>query len=125
LQFSRAQEIRCFAETLILNAICGQDHLTHFAIFKELTALCGQMKKSTHSDEYGFVLKKLIEMRESAGLTQQQLADALEREQSFVWRIEHGERRLDVVEFFWVCDALGQDAKAVYAELAAAFLKCK
>ncbi len=83
------------------------------------------MKKSTHSDEYGFVLKKLIEMRESAGLTQQQLADALEREQSFVWRIEHGERRLDVVEFFWVCDALGQDAKAVYAELAAAFLKCK
>jgi hypothetical protein len=49
----------------------------------------------------------------------------LEREQSFVWRIEHGERRLDVVEFFWVCEALGQDAKAVYDELADAFSKCK
>jgi hypothetical protein len=28
-----------------------------------------------------------------------------------------------VVEFFWVCEALGQDAKAVYAELADAFRK--
>ena len=90
-----------------------------------MTALCGQMKKSTHSDEYSFVLKKLIDMRKAAGFTQQQLADALEREQSFVWRIEHGERRLDVVEFFWVCEALGQDAKAVYSELANAFRKCE
>ena len=81
------------------------------------------MKKPTHSDEYDFVLKKLITMRTEAGFTQQQLADALEREQSFVWRIEHGERRLDVVEFFWVCEALGQDAKAVYADLAKEFRK--
>jgi len=79
------------------------------------------MKKSTHSDEYAFVLKKLTQIRKAAGFTQQQLADVLNREQSFVWRIEHGERRLDVVEFFWVCEALGQDAKAVYAELADAF----
>lgn len=71
------------------------------------------------------MLKKLISMRTEAGFTQQQLADALEREQSFVWRIEHGERRLDVVEFFWVCEALGQDAKAVYAELAEAFGKVR
>lgn len=69
-------------------------------------------------------MKKLLEMRTAAGFTQQQLADALEREQSFVWRIEKGERRLDVVEFFWVCEALGQNAKAVYAELADAFRKC-
>jgi transcriptional regulator with XRE-family HTH domain len=79
------------------------------------------MKKSTHSDEYGFVLQKLIAMRAEAGFTQQQLADALEREQSFVWRIEHGERRLDVVEFFWVCEALGQDAKEIYGKLADEF----
>ncbi len=79
------------------------------------------MKKSTHSDEYSAVLNKLVEMRKTAGFTQQQLADALEREQSFVWRIEHGERRLDLVEFFWVCEALGFDAGTVYAELAHAF----
>jgi transcriptional regulator with XRE-family HTH domain len=81
------------------------------------------MKKSIHSDEYSYVLKKLIEMRETAGLTQRALAEKLGREYSFVWRIEHGERRLDVVEFFWVCEALGQNAKAVYAELADAFRK--
>jgi len=79
------------------------------------------MKKSIHSDEYAFVLKKLIEMRKTAGLTQRSLAKKLNREYSFVWRIEHGERRLDVVEFFWVCEALGQDAKAVYAELVGAW----
>ncbi len=81
------------------------------------------MKKSIHSDEYQAVLKKLVEMRKSAGFTQQQLADALQREQSFVWRIEKGERRLDVVEFFWVCEALGQNAKSVYCDLIDAFCK--
>jgi transcriptional regulator with XRE-family HTH domain len=79
------------------------------------------MKKSIHSLEYCAVCRKLIDMRRLSGLTQQELADALAREQSFVWRIENGERRLDVLEFFWVCEALGQDAKAVYAELATAW----
>jgi len=55
------------------------------------------MDKSIHSPEYQCVCRKLIEMREEAGLTQQQLADILQREQSFVWRIEHGERRLYIV----------------------------
>ena len=81
------------------------------------------MKKSIHSDEYNYVLKKLIEMRETAGLTQRALAEKLGREYSFVWRIEHGERRLDVVEFFWVCEALGQDAKEIYGKLADEFRK--
>lgn len=79
------------------------------------------MKKSTHTEEYKAVLGKLIEMRQEAGLTQRQLAKKLEREHSFVWRIEKGERRLDVVEFFWVCNALGYDAAEVYTELCTAF----
>ena len=79
------------------------------------------MQKSTHSPEYAAVLKSLLKMRLDAGMTQQQVADALEREQSFVWRIEKGERRLDVVEFFWVCNALGYDAAEVYSELCLAF----
>jgi hypothetical protein len=81
------------------------------------------MKKSTFSPEYEFVLKKLVEMRKAAGLTNRQLAEKLNRENSFVWRIEHGERRLDVVEFFWVCEALGQDAKEIYGKLADEFRK--
>lgn len=83
------------------------------------------MKKSIHSDEYSAVLKKLTQMREEAGLTQRDLAEKLDRENSFVWRIEHGERRLDVVEFFWVCEALGQDAKEIYGKLADEFRKLR
>ena len=60
-------------------------------------------------------------MRRKAGMTQRDLAAKLGREHSFVWRIERGERRLDVVEFYWVCQALGQDAQRVYSELVSVF----
>ena len=79
------------------------------------------MQKSIHSPHYHEVLKKLIAMRKEAGLTQRQLAEKLGREHSFVSRIEQGERRLDLVEFFWVCRALGQDSATVYAELVSGF----
>lgn len=45
-------------------------------------------------------------VRLAAGFTQQQVADALERPQSFVAKYESGERRLDVVEFMEVCEAI-------------------
>ena len=54
-------------------------------------------------------------------MTQRDLAQKMKREHSFVWRIEKGERRLDVLEFFWVCRALGQDAETIYAELCESF----
>lgn len=75
------------------------------------------MLKSIHSPEYQLVLTKLASMRKEAGLTQRALAKRLNREYSFVWRIEKGERRLDVVEFYRVCQALGVEADAVYKEL--------
>lgn len=46
-------------------------------------------------------------MRNAAGLTQRELAAKLRREQSFITRIEKGERRLDVIEFYWLCRACG------------------
>ncbi len=75
------------------------------------------MNKSTYSREYTAVRKALRDMRQEAGLTQTELADILDREQSFVWRIEAGERRLDLVEFHWVCRVLGRDAAEVYSRL--------
>ena len=63
------------------------------------------------------MLLKLVELRKRAGLTQRELGRRLGREHSFVWRIETGERRLDVIEFYWVCQALGQDAATVYGQL--------
>lgn len=75
------------------------------------------MRKSIHSPEYKRVMLKLVEMREAAGLSQRVLAKRLDREPSFVWRIENGERRLDMLEFHWVCQALGQDSAAAYRQL--------
>jgi len=83
------------------------------------------MKKSTHSPEYDEVLKTLVFMRKTAGLTQRGLAQKLKREQSFVWRIEKGERRLDLVEFHWVCEAMGCSSAKVYGQLAGLFRKIK
>ncbi|MGA0333841.1 MAG: helix-turn-helix domain-containing protein, partial [Kiritimatiellia bacterium] len=75
------------------------------------------MKKSMQSLESHFVRQKLIDMRKSAGLTQRELADRMNREQSFIWRLESGERRLDLIEFYWICSALGQDASKLYSQI--------
>ncbi|MFT5290601.1 MAG: DNA-binding XRE family transcriptional regulator [Planctomycetota bacterium] len=46
-------------------------------------------------------------VREEKGLTQVGLADTLGKPQSFISKIESGERRLDLVELREVCRALG------------------
>lgn len=48
--------------------------------------------------------------RTDANLTQMQLAERLGRPQSFVSKIERGERRVDVIELFEVTQAIGVDA---------------
>jgi transcriptional regulator with XRE-family HTH domain len=49
----------------------------------------------------------LKEARASAGLTQVELAKRLKQSQSFVSKMEVGERRLDLVQLRTVCLALG------------------
>ena len=51
-----------------------------------------------HSDEYRNIIKRLKEARVEAGLSQQDVADKLGKPQSYVSKIESGERRLDVAE---------------------------
>lgn len=55
--------------------------------------------KSFHTQEYADLIQGLIEARKSAGLTQQDVADALGKPQSYVAKIEGCERRLDIAEF--------------------------
>ena len=64
------------------------------------------MQKSVHSEQYRKILDWLIAARKAAGLTQQQVADQLDRPQSFVAKYEGGERRLDVVEFVTIANLL-------------------
>ncbi len=64
-------------------------------------------KKSVHSARQVKLCRALVEARRGAGLTQAALAERLSRPQSFVSKYERGERRLDVIEFMEVANALG------------------
>lgn len=55
---------------------------------------------------YEILQKALVEARQSKCLTQTEIATRLGKPQSFVSKYESGERRLDVVEFLEVCQAL-------------------
>lgn len=65
------------------------------------------MLKSRTRREYSTLLVRLREARQQAGLTQADLAKRLRSTQSFVSKCERGERRLDIVELRYWCDALG------------------
>lgn len=65
------------------------------------------MAKSIYNDEYRSLIKRLRDQRISVGMTQQALADALGKPQSFVAKVEGCERRLDIIEFKHWCHALG------------------
>ncbi len=51
--------------------------------------------------------KRVAYARKYRSLTQQELADRLRRPQSYVAKVETGERRLDVVEFIEWADGVG------------------
>ena len=67
------------------------------------------MGQTIHSEDYRALLTLLRRLREEAGLTQVELAERLGRPQSFVSKVEVGERRLDVAELRILTEALGQD----------------
>jgi transcriptional regulator with XRE-family HTH domain len=54
--------------------------------------------KHLRSARHRALIAALVEARTAAGLTQRQLAAKLKRSNSFVWKIEAGERRVDVLE---------------------------
>jgi len=56
------------------------------------------LKDATYRHRYAQFLGKLKQARVEAELTQVEVAKKLKRPQSFVSKIESGERRVDVVE---------------------------
>ncbi|ECC8733653.1 TPA: helix-turn-helix transcriptional regulator [Salmonella bongori] len=58
---------------------------------------------SIYSNDYQMVIKALREARIACGITQQEVTSAFGRPQSFIAKVESGERRLDVVEFVHFC----------------------
>lgn len=64
---------------------------------------------SIYSAEYQLVIKLLRSARIGRGITQSQLAKSLGKPQSFVAKVENGERRLDVIEFAAIARLLSLD----------------
>jgi transcriptional regulator with XRE-family HTH domain len=56
------------------------------------------MSKSIYTNEYKNILKKVKEARIDAGLTQVEVTQKLKKPQSYISKIERGERRVDVAE---------------------------
>lgn len=56
------------------------------------------MKKTIYSNEQKYMVSQLKKARIEAGLNQQKVAKLLKKTQSYVSKIESGQRRIDVVQ---------------------------
>lgn len=72
---------------------------------------------SVYSEEYQCVINALKKARKERGITQTQLAEALGKPQSFIAKVENGERRLDVVEFVHLAQLIGLEPLKVINNL--------
>ena len=67
------------------------------------------VKKSVHTSRYKIFCNSLIQARRSAKISQESLAKKLGKPQTYVSKYERAERRLDIVEFLEVVEALKLD----------------
>jgi transcriptional regulator with XRE-family HTH domain len=56
------------------------------------------MDKTIYTEEHRAIVQKLIKARQESGLKQEDVAKLLNRTQSFVSKVEAGQKRIDVVE---------------------------
>lgn len=78
------------------------------------------MGRTLRSAGHVALMAALKQARLDAGLTQTELAERLKRPQSFVAKYENGERKVEVVEFVQIVQAIGCDACQIIAFVSAA-----
>ncbi|MFC0819459.1 helix-turn-helix domain-containing protein [Moraxella marmotae] len=66
--------------------------------------------KTIYHPTYRVLIQHLIDLRKIKGFTQMTLAQKLDKPQSYVAKIEGCERKLDVLEFIEICQALDVQA---------------
>lgn len=69
------------------------------------------------TSRYELFQKALADARQEKRLTQSDVAARLRKPQSFVSKYESGERRLDVVEFLEVCDAISVNPSMILKKI--------
>ena len=69
------------------------------------------MANPLHRTEYKIFRVSLIKARKDSGLTQVEVAERLNKPQSFVSKYERGERRLDLAEFVEIAEILSIDVQ--------------
>ena len=73
--------------------------------------------KQLRSPRHRALISVIVAARQAAGLTQRQLAAKLKRSNSFVWKLEAGERQVNVLEFIEISRTLGVKASKLIAEI--------
>lgn len=74
------------------------------------------MPSSTFSETYPALMRTLVSARLAMEVTQVTLAERRGKPQSYVSKYERGERRIDVVEFCDIAEALGVSASDWFGE---------
>jgi transcriptional regulator with XRE-family HTH domain len=65
------------------------------------------VSRGLNSTNYGKLRRAIKAARAESGMTQEQVAAKMRRPQSFVSKVESGQRHLDIVEFIDLCRAIG------------------
>lgn len=73
--------------------------------------------KHLRSAKHRALIAVMVEARHAAGLTQRELAAKLKRSNSFVWKLEAGERQLNVLEFIEISRVLGVKASTLMTKI--------
>lgn len=74
------------------------------------------MPSSIFTQRHQEFIAFIASVRKAAEITQVELAERLGKPQSFVSKVERGERRLDVIEFCQIAEALGRDPAKLLQE---------
>lgn len=75
------------------------------------------MPRSLHSDAYKVLIEELVKARGAQRLRQADLARRTGKPQSFISKVERGERRIDLVEFCLLAEGLGMDPVILFQSI--------
>lgn len=65
------------------------------------------MGRHLRSARHRALIAAIVEARKATGLSQREFAAKLKRSNNFVWRIEAGERQVNVLDFIEIARAAG------------------